>query len=333
MNIKTVEMHTNGDPVRLVTGGCPEIKGKDVLEKMKFFKNNLDHIRRLLILEPRGHVDMYGAVLVEPDHPEAHIAAFFIHSSGYGTMCGHATIAIARYAVDHGFVSDVQEPETAVNVQCPCGLVRAYVEYKNGKTGSSRIHTVPAFVFATDFEIEVVGYGKLKVDISYGGAFYAYVSADVFGLDMRTSPVRHIIAAAGALNRALVKQVKVEHPDNDDLSFICGTVMSDGKDVYDDGPTVNVMICGDSQVSRSPCGSGTTGRIALLYHKGLLTVDQPREFQNLIGCNFIGKVVRPTTCGKFDAAIVELKGRGYYAGSANFTVEEDDPLKDGFLID
>ena len=148
LKISTTEMHTGGAPFRIIETGFPEIKGKTVLDKMRYARENFDFIRKMMMFEPRGHFDMFGVILVEPDIPEADIGTIFIHNEGYSTMCGHGVIALGRYVIDHGIVKPPVEPETKVVIQCPCGPVEAFVEYNNGRTGGVRFRSVPAFVFA-----------------------------------------------------------------------------------------------------------------------------------------------------------------------------------------
>ncbi|XP_006815791.1 trans-L-3-hydroxyproline dehydratase [Saccoglossus kowalevskii] len=332
MNINTVEMHTGGEPLRIITDGFPKPDGKTILQKRRFVKEKLDNFRKLLMHEPRGHYDMYGALLVEPDIKDADIAALFIHNEGYSTMCGHAVIALGRYAIDYGHVTPT-EPETKVNIECPCGLVRALVEYKNGKSGSVRFQSVPAFVFATDVELNVQGHGKVKVDISYGGAFYAFISADKLGLDLWKTPINQIKDAATMVTNAVKNEVQLEHPDDNDLAFIYGTIVTDGKDEYSDEPTANICVFADAQVDRSPTGSGVTARTALQYHKRHISLNKSRVFVNArIGSKFSAKPVRQTKCGSYDAVIIEVSGHAFYTGKSAFTFEEDDPLKGGFLL-
>ncbi|KAJ8410347.1 hypothetical protein AAFF_G00203280 [Aldrovandia affinis] len=171
--LSVVDMHTGGEPLRIVLSGYPEVKGDSVLAKRRYVKENLDHLRKVLMYEPRGHYDMYGALVVQSEIGEADLAVLFMHNEGYSTMCGHAVIALGRFAVDYGLVNAPVSPETQVNIHCPCGLVKAFVEYSNGKTGGVRFHSVPAFAFATDVAVSVPGHGEVLVDISYGGAFYA----------------------------------------------------------------------------------------------------------------------------------------------------------------
>ncbi|XP_075048872.1 trans-3-hydroxy-L-proline dehydratase [Mixophyes fleayi] len=330
--LSVVDMHTGGEPLRIVLSGAPVPSGSTILEKRRWVRENMDWVRRLLILEPRGHQDMYGALLVPSEEAEAHLGVLFMHNAGYSTMCGHAVIALGRFAVDYRLV-EPQSPETPVNIHCPCGLVRAFVSYSEGRSGQVRFHSVPAFTLCTDVTVDVPGYGKVVVDIAYGGAFYAFVSAEKFGLDVCTSRTRDIVLAAAAVTDAVKAQVKIIHPDSEDLSFLYGTIITDGKDAFSDEPTANICVFADSQVDRSPTGSGVTARIALQYHKGLIQLEQTRTFKSgATDSLFTGKAVKETVLGDYKAVIVEVCGQGYYTGTSSFILENEDPLKDGFLL-
>ncbi|XP_076129435.1 trans-L-3-hydroxyproline dehydratase [Alosa pseudoharengus] len=331
--LSVVDMHTGGEPLRIITGGYPKIEGETVLSKRRFVREQLDHLRKVLMFEPRGHYDMYGALLVQSEIPEADLGVLFMHNEGYSTMCGHAVIALGRFAVDYALVKTPSAPETQVNIHCPCGLVKAFVEYSDGKTGAVRFHSVPAFAFATDVKVTVPGHGEVTVDISYGGAFYAFVSAERFGLDVNTSRTRDLVDAATAVTNAVKTQVKLRHPVHEDLSFLYGTILTDGKDSFSDEPTANMCVFADAQVDRSPTGSGVTARIALQFHKGLVQLNQSRTFKSgATGSIFTGKAVQETTCGDFKAVVVEVGGRAHYTGVASFVQESDDDLSQGFLL-
>ncbi|XP_072896049.1 trans-L-3-hydroxyproline dehydratase isoform X1 [Hemitrygon akajei] len=331
--ISVLDMHTGGEPLRIVTGGFPPVLGHDILSKRRYVRDQLDGLRRFLLFEPRGHRDMYGALLVGSEEPDAHLGVLFMHNQGYSTMCGHAVLALGRYALDYGLIAEPSSPETQVNIHCPCGLVRAYVQYDQGKSGRVRFHSVPAFVFATDIPIDLPGHGKIVVDVAYGGAFYAFVSADCFGLDVCSSRTRDLVDAAVTVTNAVKAQVKLHHPDSEDLAFLYGTIITDGKDALSEEPTANICVFADAQVDRSPCGSGVTARVALQYHKGFVLLNQTRTFQSgPTGSLFTGKAVEETKCGDFKAVTVEIAGQAHYTGTANFYVEDDDVLKDGFLL-
>ena len=258
MILSTVEMHTGGEPTRIIVDGWPKFVGKTLLDKRREAKERFDHLRRGLMLEPRGHDGMYGALLVEPDHLEVDLAVLFMHNEGFSTMCGHATIALARWAVDSGRVAR-REPETIVRLQCPCGLVTARV----ASDGTVRFESVPAFAYALDRIAPTRTWGPVTVDIAYGGAFYAFLAADSIGLDLLSSPMRAIVDAGEEITRAAAAAIPIEHPDEPDLAFLYGTILTDGGDGANGTPSRNVCIFAGRQIDRSPTGSGVTARLAL----------------------------------------------------------------------
>lgn len=329
--IKTVEMHTGGEPVRIVTHGYPDIPGQTILDKRNYARDNLDHLRKLLMFEPRGHADMYGVIPVAPDAAGADMAVLFMHNEGYSTMCGHAVIALGRYAVDQGIVA-ATEPETSVIIQCPCGPVTAHVEVTNGKSGRVRFESVPAFGFVREQTVVTANYGPVDVDIGYGGAFYAVVAADQFGLNVRTSKTGDLVDAATRVSNAVKQQVKLHHPDSEDLAYLYGTILTDGQDIHTLIPTANICVFADAQVDRSPTGSGVTARIALQHRRGLIELGQPRTFESVTGAQFTGTAIRETECGDFKAVIVEVAGEAHYTGENTFTIEDDDKIGAGFLL-
>ncbi|XP_019740545.1 trans-L-3-hydroxyproline dehydratase [Hippocampus comes] len=331
--LSVVDMHTGGEPLRIIVSGYPEVKGHTLLSKRRYARQHLDHLRRALMLEPRGHYDMYGALVVASELPDAHLGVLFMHNEGYSTMCGHAVIALGRFAVDYGLVKEPRSPETPVNIHCPCGLVRAFVEYADGKTGAVRFLSVPAFVFATDVTVAVEGFGNVTVDISYGGAFYAIVDARRFGLDVSESRTRDLVDAATAVTKAVKLQVKLRHPLSDDLAFLYGTILTDGKEEFSSDATANVCVFAEAQVDRSPTGSGVTARVALQYRRGQIQLKQSRTFRSgATGSQFTGKAVEETTCGDFKAVVVEVAGAAFYTGASCFVQETEDRLKDGFVL-
>ena len=329
--IETVEMHTAGEPVRIIVSGWPVLTGATLLDKRREAREKHDSLRRMLMEEPRGHPDMYGALLVKPDHPEAHLAVLFMHNEGYSTMCGHAVIALGRYAVDSGLVP-AAEPETLVNIQCPCGLVRAHVEVTDGRPGAVRFDSVPAFAFARDRMVETRDWGPVMVDIGYGGAFYAVLPADSIGLDVERSSVRDLTDAGEAITLAAAEQIALDHPDSPDLAFLYGTILTDDRDAWEEAPTRNVCIFAGRQVDRSPTGSGVTARLVLQHARGLIRPGEQRLFRSVTGQDFTGEVMETTQAGRHRAIIARVGGRAFYTGRAQFDAEPDDPLREGFLL-
>lgn len=328
--LSVIDMHTGGEPVRIVTGGYPPIPRGTILEKRAWVRENVDHLRRLLMFEPRGHYDMYGALLVEPDLPDADLAVLFMHNEGYSTMCGHAVIALGRYAVDEGMVP-VREPVTIVNIEAPCGLVTASVEVKDGKAGAVSFESVPAFLFARDQATDLPGFGTIGFDIAYGGAFYALADCRQFGLEFGRNRVRDFVDAATALTERLKADFPLAHPDHPDLAFLYGTILTDGG-LGQDAPTRNVCVFADAEVDRSPTGSGVTARLASMYAKGEIALGESRSFESIVGSRFTGAVARAVRAGTHDAIIARVGGRAFYSGRAEFWLEEDDELGRGFLL-
>jgi proline racemase len=326
--ISTVEMHTGGEPTRIIVDGWPKLAGKTLLEKRREAKERFDHLRRGLMLEPRGHDGMYGALLVEPDHPEADLAVLFMHNEGYSTMCGHATIALARWAVESGRVAK-REPETVVRLQCPCGLVTARI----AGDGMVRFESVPAFAYALDRIAPTRTWGPVAVDIAYGGAFYAFLAADSIGLDLRASPMRAIVDAGEEIAQAAAQAIAIEHPDEPDLAFLYGTILTDGGDGADGKPSRNVCIFAGRQIDRSPTGSGVTARMALQRTRREAKVGDERLFESCTGAIFSGRIVRDSAAvGGRKSVIVEVGGHAHQTGEARFRFDDDDPLREGFAL-
>jgi trans-L-3-hydroxyproline dehydratase len=330
-SIHVLDMHTGGEPVRVIRGGYPQVPGATILAKRRYAREHLDHLRRMLMFEPRGHFDMYGALLVQPSLPGADLAVLFMHNEGYSTMCGHATIALGRYAVDYGLVPKV-EPVTRIGLECPCGLVRVEVEVSGGQAGRVHFHSVPAFLQAAQQAIQVPGAGAVTVDLAYGGAFYALADAAAFGLDVRSSRTRDLVDAADALSAAVRAQLAIVHPVEADLGFLYGSILTDGRDRPDQGPSANICVFANSEVDRSPTGSGVTARMAARYQRGLVQAGQVCPFESVTGSVFTGEVVDPARCGDRPAVTVRVGGMAHYTGEARYWLEPDDELGRGFLL-
>ena len=327
-------MHTGGEPVRIVVSGFPPVPGATILEKRRFARENLDHLRKLLIFEPRGHHDMYGVIPVEPDLAEADMAVLFIHNEGYSTMCGHAVIALGRYAVDQRLVAP-KAPVTELAIQCPCGLVRVKVAVEETPagfvSGAVAFESVPSFAFALNLSGDVPGLGRVPFDIGYGGAFYAIVEAGAIGLDLQATPLDRLADAADRITRAVAASVPLDHPGGSDFAFLYGTILTDGGDGAQT-PSRNVCVFADREVDRSPTGSGVSARVAVQHARGTLKIGEKRQFESLTGAVFCATPTRSETAGRFGAVRVEVSGRAYYAGRSSFSIEPGDELGAGFLL-
>lgn len=322
------DMHTAGEPVRIFTGGVPELRGESLLEKRRDAMDHHDHVRRRLMLEPRGHADMYGVWPTRPHHPGAALAVLFTHNAGYSTMCGHATIALGRWVVDQGIVR-ATAPVTRFLLECPCGPVAVSVDVDaDGRTGNASFESVPAFALDLDRELDVPGYGRTTVDIGYGGAFYAIVRASALGLDLRATRYETLVDAGRRIIRAGRDQVAVRHPDEADLGFLYGTIITDDTAPGDAAAAYNLCVFGGGQVDRSPTGSGVTARMAVDQARGLIEPGAARAFRGLSGGEFRGELVSVEN----GRVTVGVTGRAYYCGEATLLVEDGDGLREGLSI-
>ncbi|MEQ8653978.1 MAG: proline racemase family protein [Kiloniellales bacterium] len=331
LSIETMEMHTGGEPVRIILSGYPELAGKTLLDKRRDARAHHDRLRALLMREPRGHKEMYGALLVPPDHPEADLAVLFLHNEGYSTMCGHAVLALGRYAVDHGLVTPVGS-QALVQIQCPCGLVAVRVDVENGKGGAARFTSVPSFAAALDQEIASPAWGRVGLDIGYGGAFYAILPASRLGLDLASTPLPQLIQAAAEVTTLTAAQLEIHHPDEPDLGFLYGTILTDGGDGLSGTVSRNLCIFAGDQADRSPTGSGVTARMALLQARGQVRLGEDACFESIVGSRFTARIDGETQLAGKAAVTVEVEGKAHYSGRATFWIEEDDPFQEGFLL-
>jgi trans-L-3-hydroxyproline dehydratase len=328
--ITTIDLHTAGEPFRVITGGLPEPAGDSILARRRYMQAKLDHLRTALMWEPRGHADMYGCVVTPPESPEADFGVLFLHNEGYSTMCGHGIIAMATLAVETGLVK-VREPETVIRIDSPAGLITATARVREGHALSVCFRNVPSFVLALDQSVQVPGLGTVRCDIAYGGAFYAYVQADDVGLSTRAEDFTRLIEAGMAIKRAVMASLPITHPFEADLSFLYGTIFI-GPPHATDAHSSNVCIFAEGEVDRSPTGTGVSGRLALHMARGEIEVDQPLCIESIIGTRFTGKVAEQTTFGPYDAVIPEVEGSAHIVGRCEFLIDPADPLKNGFIL-
>ena len=325
----TIDLHTAGEPLRIVTAGIPRILGKTILEKRRYIKENLDYIRKTLMWEPRGHADMYGAYITEPVTDAADFGTIFMHNEGYSDMCGHGIIALATVAVKQGLVKTTT-PETRVGIDSPAGFIEAFAQWDGRKVGTVRFRNVPSFLYKKDLTIDTPSFGKLVVDIAFGGAFYAYLSNENLGLEVHPDNYRALILLGDEVKKAVMATTEVQHPLESELNQLYGTII-DGKPRFT-GTQANVCIFADREVDRSPTGTGTAGRVAQLYARGELKLGEMVVNESIIGTSFTGKVLEETKVGDFDAVITEVSGKAFMTGFNQWVVEEDDPVAEGFFL-
>jgi trans-L-3-hydroxyproline dehydratase len=327
--LDVVDMHTAGEPVRIIVGGYPQFQGASILDKRREARERHDHLRRALMLEPRGHAGMYGVILVEPSQPGCAAAALFTHVEGYSTMCGHATVALGRFLIESGRIA-AQEPVTRFAVELPCGVVELACRIEGGRVTSSAFASVPAFLAQPELAVAVPGLGTVALDIAYGGAFYALLPSSQVGRDFFATPIADLVEIAGAITAAVRAGVRIEHPQEPDLSFLYGTILTD--DAAGAAPTHNLCVFADRQVDRSPTGSGVTARLARDRARGLIGEGVLRRFFGPSGLPFDGRVLGPAVAAIPGAVRVEVSGTSSFTGTARFSMEPDDPLGHGFAL-
>jgi len=330
LRIKTIDAHTAGEPLRIILEGLPEIKGNTILKKRKFMKENLDHLRTALMFEPRGHADMYGAIITEPVNEGSDFGVLFLHNEGYSTMCGHGIIALTKVAVQTGLIKAI-EPITEIKIDTPAGLVTSFAKVNNGKVESVYFHNVPSFVLTTNQDVEVKGIGKVKYDIAFGGAFYAFVNADELGIGMKEDNFKELIEKGMAIKKSVMKSYQIEHPFEKDLNFLYGTIFY-GKSHTKEADSRNVCIFAEGEVDRSPTGTGVSARMALHFAKDEIKLNQPMVIESIIGTKFTGSVISSTIFGNYDAVIPQVEGNAYITGKHEFMIDPEDPLKKGFIL-
>ncbi|HKS57562.1 MAG TPA: proline racemase family protein [Steroidobacteraceae bacterium] len=324
LRIGTIDMHTGGEPLRVIVSGLPAIAGDDVLEKRRHFREHLDHLRTGLMFEPRGHADMYGAVLTSSQ--TADFDVFFLHNEGYSTMCGHAIVALTKLVIEAGLVAG---PEVSFAV--PAGRIEARAHVRDGRIVRTSFRNVPSFVYRRDESLQVEGVGAVRFDIAYGGAFYAIVDAPSLGLELGPTGVARLIDAGRRIKRAVMAAMPIEHPFERDLSFLYGTIFV-GPAEDKAHHSRNVCIFADGEVDRSPTGSGVSARAAIHHAKGELAADEEITIESILGSTMTVRVAAQTTFGPFAAVIPEVAGTAHVTGRHEFWFDPADPLSRGFIF-
>jgi len=330
IKITTIDAHTEGEPLRIITSGFPALQGDTILKKRKYAKDNYDHLRTTLMWEPRGHADMYGCIITPPVTKEANFGALFLHNEGYSTMCGHGIIAVTKVLLETGMML-IEAPRTMLKIDTPAGLVTAFARIENGKVSSVYFYNVPSFVVELDDIIDVPELGRLRYDLAFGGAFYAFIKAADVGLSCSPENVGALIETGMAIKRAIMRSKEIKHPYGKDLNFLYGTIFIDAPQ-SSDADSRNVCIFAEGEVDRSPTGTGVSARMAIHYARGEIGMGEAMVIESIIGSKFIASVKEVTRFGDYTAVIPEVEGKAYITGTHEFVIDPDDPLKDGFLL-
>lgn len=327
--ISAVDSHTEGMPTRVVTGGVGQIPGATMNDKRLYAMDHLDGLRGLLMNEPRGHASMSGALLQAPTRPDADWGVVYIEASGFLPMCGHGTIGVATVLVETGMV-DVVEPVTEIRLDVPAGLVVARVEVEDGRAKRVTIENVPSFVERLDQEIEVPGYGTVPYSIAFGGNFYALVELDAVGLPFERSRKDDIVRAGLAIMDAINTQAPPKHPELDGANHVHHVeFIAPGSDA---SRSRHAMAIHPGWFDRSPCGTGTSARMAELHARGELALETDFVNESFIGTEFTGRLLRETAVGGVPAVVPTITGRAWVTGMGQYFLDEDDPFPEGFVF-
>jgi proline racemase len=328
--ITTLDVHAAGEPLRVVIDGFPELAGDTILARRRDARETHDALRTALMWEPRGHADMYGCLLTPPVSPQADFGVLFTHNAGYSTMCGHGIIAVTTAVLETGILPR-QAPETTVRIDTPAGLVTALARIEGEKVTSVRFRNVPSFVLAHDETVEVPGVGRVRLDIAFGGAFYAFVDAADVGLTCTPRDTVRLIETGMAIKRAVTAARPIPHPFETDLGFLYGTIFV-GPPAGPGADSRNVCVFAEGEVDRSPTGTGVSARMALHYSRGEVGIGEPFTIESIIGTRFTGRVIEETRFGPHAAVIPEVEGQAFLTGRHTFFIDPGDPLAAGFLL-
>ncbi|GAB2569036.1 proline racemase family protein [Kribbella endophytica] len=331
MKISVIDYHTAGEPFRIALTGVPEIPGTSILDRRAFAQQSpeVDAVRKFLVQEPRGHADMYGGFLVPPDDDGAHFGVLFWHKDGYSTACGHGTIALATWAVTTGRVPAAGDGDTDVVIDVPSGRVTARVTRAAGVVTNVAFRNIPSYVVIRDVPI-LTTRGSAHADITYSGALYASVSAASLGLSVTPTHYSALLTIGREIKWLLNDTEWSKHPTDHRLNGIYGTILYDDLSQTPNGPHQrNLTIFADGEADRSPCGSGTSARVALLHADGRLALDQTLRHDSIINTTFQARVV---ASDDQQGVITEVNGTAYETGTATFTLDPNDPLGTGFTL-
>lgn len=330
VKIRTIDAHTEGEPLRVIVSGYPPLRGDTILARRRYAKAHLDHLRTALMWEPRGHADMYGCLITPPVSGTADFGVLFLHNDGYSTMCGHGIIAVTKIVLETGMLT-MGAPETRVGIDTPAGLVTAFAQIEHGRVARVRFRNVPSFVVALDETVEVRGLGKIRYDLAFGGAYYACVRAEDAGVSCTPQDYRALIEKGMAIKYAVMASRKVAHPFEEDLNFLYGTIFTAAPHASD-AQSRNVCIFAEGEVDRSPTGTGVSARAAIHHARGEIGIGEPIIIESIIGSRFTVQVAETTRFGQYDAVVAEVTGRAAITGQHEFYIDHTDSLRDGFIL-
>lgn len=325
----TIDTHTGGNPTRSLISGMPPLKGKTMSEKMLYMQEHYDWIRNFLMNEPRGHGVMSGAVMTDPCHPDADVGVIYIETGGYLPMCGHDTIGFCTALIETGLI-EKQEPYTTIRLDTPAGLVTATVKVENGSAKEVTFVNVPSFLLKT-IELHVEGIGDVSCEIAYGGNFYGIIDARLLGIELTEQNAAAIISKGITIRNAVNESTEVVHPE---FPFIHGLTHIEfyTDPVHPEADLKNTVIVPPGGIDRSPCGTGTSAKLAALYAKEALGKNEMFVYESIVGTLFKARIVEEVETGGIKGIIPEVTGSAWIMGMHRFFYDETDPLREGYLL-
>lgn len=330
--VDVIDAHTAGEPVRVIVSGLPPIRGKTMIERMNWFTENMDGVRNFLMREPRGHRDMFGTVVTPPATEDGDVGILYLHTTGQATMCGHGTIGAVTVLLEGGMLPS-HEGENIVRIDAPAGRVTATAVVESGRVTEVSFENVPSFLYMDDIEVDVPGVGMIKAAVSFGGGFYIFVEAGALGLSV-------IPENAGALAKHAMwlkdwgnRELKVSHPVKPEIDTVYGVIVTDASERTENGwRSRETCIFADGAVDRSPCGTGTSARMALLYGRGQMSVGETIENGSILGTVFRGTIEGAVDVGGIKGVVTRIAGSAWVTGLNRLVLDPTDPLSEGFLI-
>lgn len=327
----SIDAHTEGEPLRIITSGYPEIMGSTMLEKRRFLQDNLDDYRQILMFEPRGHADMYGVLMTPPVEPDSDFGVLFLHNEGYSSMCGHGIIATCKVAVQIGHITPQVFPHN-IKIDSPAGLISAWVDKSEHDELTVWFDNVPSYAQALDCNVYIDNFGIVEYDIGFGGAFYAYVDADAIKVSCAKDNVEQLIDLGRKIKHAVMQKHELIHPRDADLGFLYGTIFYSSKTTNEDSHSRHVCIFAEGEVDRSPTGTGVAGRIALLHARGDVELHQQITIESIVDGQMKVAALPSDKFYQFDAVIPQVHGRAWITGIHQFLLDPDDIFQQGFIL-
>lgn len=325
----TIDTHTGGNPTRTLISGMPKLKGNTMSEKMLYMKEHYDWIRKFLMNEPRGHGVMSGAILTEPSHPEADVGVIYIETGGYLPMCGHDTIGVCTALVESNLI-EIQTPYTNINIDTPAGLISVQIKVEDGRAKEVTFKNVPSFLLKT-VEVQDPEFGIVECEIAYGGNFYGIIDARKIELDLTVENAAKIIDTAIRIRNTVNEMEEIIHPE---FPFIHGLTHIEfyTDPVHEQANLKNTVVVPPGGIDRSPCGTGTSAKLATLYKKKELAINEPFVYESIVGTLFKARVLEEVSVGELTAVIPEVTGSAWVMGMHRFFYNEGDLLKEGYLL-